>query len=81
MGERHLLNAIWNFRDGDYVGSVLNALTVVLYFREAFAAKIFDYIELLNEIVPEMKQDLLEIHNFREEDMIFGEICFEIHSE
>ena len=33
---------------------------------DTFAAKIFDYIELLNEIVPEMKQDLLEIHNFRE---------------
>lgn len=46
---------------------------------DTFAAKIFDYTKLLNEIIPEMKQDLLEVHNFREEDLIFGEICFEIH--
>ena len=47
---------------------------------DTFTAKIFDYLDLLNEIVPEMKQELLEIHGFLEEDLFFGEFCFEIHS-
>ena len=32
MGGNYLLNAIWDFRDGDYVGGVMNALTAVLFF-------------------------------------------------
>lgn len=47
---------------------------------DTYAIKLTTYMEFLNELIPKLRKLLIKTEGFKDEELIFGEICFEINS-
>jgi hypothetical protein len=47
---------------------------------DTYADKLRAYIELFYKLVPEIRKQLIEREGFKKEDLLFGEISFEINN-